>query len=158
VRILQEVTIGDQEKSLFWFGFACGVAIGAAVGFTFFSYRQRRMTTARRTELPPFQILTRSDGVSTSETLTRWASIIYDDYRRHGDDEPKAVFRLVCELIHRGCSDAQVQGIIRDVLEGRSTMQWDNGYLSDLIEDAKRLESLIDTSITDNQGGRREAQ
>lgn len=141
----------NQENEPFWFGFACGIVVGAAVTLTFVSYRQRHIATAGKVELPQFQILTRSDGTSTSETLTRWASLVYDDYRRHGDDEPKAVFRLVCELIHRGCSDAQVQGIIRDVLEGRSAMQWDNGYLSDLIEDAKHLESMIDSTINGNQ-------
>lgn len=146
-----------REISHFWIGVTCGVALSAAGALVVLSYRKHRAARGIVKEPPQFQILTSSDGVPTSETLTRWASLVYNDCRRHGDDEPKAVFRLVCELIHRGCTDVQVQGVVADVIEGRSAMQWDNGRLSDLIEDARRLESIIDESACKERGGNGEA-
>lgn len=142
-----------EEISHFWIGVTCGVALSAAGALVFLSYRKHRAERAKAKESPQFQILTRSDGAPTSETLTRWASLVYNDYRRHGDDEPKAVFRLVCELLHRGCTDVQVQSVVTDVIEGRSVLQWDNGRLSDLIEDARRLESILDESSAVERGG-----
>lgn len=146
-----------REISYFWIGVTCGVALSAAGALVILSVRKHRAGRGKVKEPPQFQILTRSDGAPTSETLTRWGSLVYNDYRRHGDDEPKAVFRLVCELIHRGCTDVQVQSVVTDVIEGRNAQQWDNGRLSDLIEDARRLESLMDESSPAERGGNGQA-